>query len=48
MVAPSAAAMPRAVSVAITVQGGSGDAAGALARSSRQVARAVKAALAGA
>ena len=37
----------RDVRVAITVQGGAGDAPGALQRSSRQVARAVKAALEG-
>jgi len=41
------AAGPREVRVAITVNAGPGEAPRALAQSSRQVARAVKAALAG-
>ncbi len=45
--AAPAAAGPREVRVAITVNAGAGEAPQALARSSRQVARAVKAALAG-
>lgn len=47
MAAGAGAAGARDVRVAITVQGGGGDAPGALTRSSRQVARAVKAALEG-
>ena len=46
-VAPPVAAGPREVRVAITVNAGAGEAPRALAQSSRQVARAVKAALAG-
>ncbi|WP_343525764.1 tail tape measure protein [Sphingomonas sp.] len=42
----NAGAAPRDVRVAITVQAGPGEAAGVLQRSSRQVARAVRAALA--
>ena len=45
MAAGAGAAGARDVRVAITVQGGGGDAPGALTKSSRQVARAVKAAL---
>ncbi len=47
VVAGGAGAGPRDVRVAITVQGGGSDAPGTLQRSSRQVARAVKAALQG-
>ena len=46
-VAPAAAGGAREVRVAITVNAGTGEAPRALAQSSRQVARAVKAALAG-
>jgi hypothetical protein len=46
-VSPSAAGGVREVRVAITVNAGPGEAPRALAQSSRQVARVVKAALAG-
>jgi hypothetical protein len=46
-VAAAGSAGPREVRVAITVNAGAGEAPRALAQSSRQVARAVKAALAG-